>query len=569
MKTLVITASLWLTLSSVVAAQFRAAPPAPSPSIVAEAGDAPPASQIVIADEPTTVDPATIVPPKLTVPVTVKFEGQSLKEIVKWLQDEQQIVVVLEIRAFDEAGIPTNEPLFDHLNAAPLYLLLNRLSAQGLAWYVEEDVVYITTIEDADLRHVTLPYNLGDLLDAGCQPDDLQQAIRSCTSGAWEDVGGEGGALAMLGDVAFIRQPQHVHREVGGLLAAMRNHGRRTFTLDPVQHEVLRQKLQDTITVDFEQTSLEQAVRELARISQIDIRLEKVALEDAGISVRSPVTLKLKDQPLQIALRVMLEEFGSMWILRDGAIWVTTREEAALIQKTAVFDVRDLCRDQGESFALAAALMEQTTGEWEETDGIGGSIEFPKPGVMVVRQTERGLDAVLQLLESYRLALKASRPRKRGIDPHEVVTRYYRLPSAVARDLAPLLPTLVKPESWTTEKHPDAPGQVLFMIASRPDVMHASSPAQAPINPKEPPPPAAESTVLLDTTVLAIRQTREVHDKLVQLVLKIEQGDSQNYAPVGGPAGGMGGGMGGVGMGGAGMGGMGGGFGGGFFSIQK
>ena len=59
---------------------------------------------------------------------------------------------------------------------------------------------------------------------------------------SWENAGGPG-VVSFLGDVIFIRQTDNVQREVRGLLAALREHGRRTFSLDPPQHALLRQKL--------------------------------------------------------------------------------------------------------------------------------------------------------------------------------------------------------------------------------------------------------------------------------------------------------------------------------------
>src|SRR5690606_33086007 len=102
--------------------------------------------------------------------------------------------------------------------------------------------------------------------------------------------------------------------------------------------------------------------------------------------------------------------------------------------KTAVYDVRDLCRDSRESKALHEAIENQAHPEtWENIGGLG-SISFPRPGVLVVFQTEQVHDAVLQLLENYRLALRASKPRVPKSSPQEIVTRYYRMPTPMAND---------------------------------------------------------------------------------------------------------------------------------------
>ncbi len=64
-----------------------------SPPILADDGEAQPASPQSgppeIADEPKTVDPATLVPEQLAVSVTVNFTESSLREIAKWIESEQ------------------------------------------------------------------------------------------------------------------------------------------------------------------------------------------------------------------------------------------------------------------------------------------------------------------------------------------------------------------------------------------------------------------------------------------------------------------------------------------------
>jgi len=73
---------------------------------------------------------------------------------------------------------------------------------------------------------------------------------------------------------------------------------------------------------------------------------------------------------------------------------------------------------------------------WADNGPGAGAIDYAKPGVLVILQEERIHMAVLELLETYRTALRLSKPRERGqTDPAEVVTVYYRLTHAVANFL--------------------------------------------------------------------------------------------------------------------------------------
>lgn len=498
-----------------------------------------------IADEPKTIDPATLMPASLAVSTTVDFSDSSLREVLEWLQNEHNLVVLTEKSALSEIGVLPSEPISDRLDDAPIYLLLNRLRSLSLAWYFEDDIVHITSSEVAELRLTTLPYNIGDLLDAGYDLDDLGTVIESAVDAAtWESVGGPG-VLSFLGDVMLVRQTDERQREVQGLLAALRNHARQTFTLDPLQHLVLRRKLDENVSVDFLDTPLETAVTQLADDAQIDIRLDMQALRELRVREREPVTLKLTDRKLKTVLRAMVSDLDLTWILQDGVLWITSSEQAEVSLKTAVYDVRDLCRDWAESEALRGAVMSQAeSASWDDVGG-PGTIHFARPGTLVVSNQESVLMEVLDLLETYRTALRASKPRDRdAVDPQEVVTVYYRLHTNVAEGLVPLLPKLVQPESWKSETQPKAKGEAI-LVASPPDLfsdegrLARASAADDPAN---------AQTLVVSRAVLIIRQTRAAHDEIAEVIRRVESGDALEEPDGGGF-------------------GMGGGFGGGFYSI--
>lgn len=481
-----------------------------------------------ISDEPRTVDPAEFVPEELAAAVTVEFSDSSLHEMAEWIEDEKEIPVLFDEKALSEAGIPLGEPVTDHLDNEPLYLLLNRLRSLGLTWYVADDVLHITTMNAAKRRMSTDPYNVSDLLDAGYERSDLLETVRSTTPGPWMEINGVGGTLEWLADVLFIRHTDRMHREVRGLLTALREHGRQTFTLDPPQHRILREKLDENVSVSFADTPLAAAVDELAEQTGADIRLDIPAMRESGVRQREPVSLHLSGRKLRTVLHVLLTDLDLTWILRDGVMWITSASEAEQQRKTAVYDVRDLCRNRTEANALKEAIRKQTRGPWQELDGTGGAIVFARSGTLVVRHTEGALHEVGELLNNYRDALRASGPREQEEKSKEILKRYYRMHEKVAADLAALLPRLVQPERWRDEMHPDAPGTIV-QVASEPDTN-----AQL----KEPRIPRA---------VLIIRQTREVHEKIAEVIRRVERGDGPLSTD--GLKGGMGG------------------FGGGFFSL--
>lgn len=509
----------------------------------------PPSEAIVIPDEPRTIDPAHFVPEPLAIPVTVDFEETAIEDVAAWIRDELGYPTLIDEAAIRDLGILLSDPITERLDDAPAYLLLNRLRQMQLGWFVEDDILRITTKEFVDERLSTVQYNIGNLLDAGYEDDAIRDVIARETSGPWFDVDGLGGSLQILGDVLFVRQTYHVQREVAAVLAALAEHGRMTLLLESPQNLALRDQLDANVTADFDRTPLQEAIENLAAQVDIDMRLDVQALSDIGIRDRQPVSLTLSGRPLSTTLEVLLSGIHLTYLAEDGVMWITSRETVEDRFTTAIYDVRDLCRDQQESAALQEAIQEQTRGPWFDIDGVGGTVNFPKPGVMVVRQTQAGLYELLNLLETYRAALRASKPRPRNeIDPNEYIVTYYRMPSEMAADLVSLLPVLVKPETWRSDDHPDAQGYAMVAASGVElrDVHGRTVVAPKEANEKD------SRALVVSQSVLIVSQSRENHEEVKKVIRRVREGDSQT-----GDSGGFTGGGGGFG---------GGGFGGGFFS---
>ncbi|MEZ6069965.1 MAG: hypothetical protein R3C10_06730 [Pirellulales bacterium] len=237
---------------------------------------------MTIPIEPRFIDALASMPEALRVSATRDFTDSSLREVLDWLTDELGLVVLLDKTALADAAISPAEPISDRLDNQPVYLLLNRLRTLGLGWYFEDNVLHVTSAAAAESHETTAPYNVGDLLDAGFEIDRLVDVIiQTIAPTEWEMVGGDG-AIIPLGDVLLVRQRDELQREIEGLLAALRHHGRQTFVDQPAQDLPLRAALTESLSVEFQDTPLEAAVAQLADATQLDIRLDVPALRGAG-----------------------------------------------------------------------------------------------------------------------------------------------------------------------------------------------------------------------------------------------------------------------------------------------
>ncbi|MGC4006299.1 MAG: hypothetical protein QM811_25540 [Pirellulales bacterium] len=535
---------------------------APTKADAADAQKTPPSLAIKIADEPHSIDMTTLVPSRLAGKATVRFEDKSLRDVVDWLK-AQKLELQIDARALAEADIHLNEQVVETLNDEPIVFLLNRLSMLGLGWYEEDGLLHLTSRAAAEHHDLTASYILSDLLDAGYEADDdfiglLESTIQPAS---WKSNGGQGTAV-VLGDVMFVRQNAAVNRELAGLLAALKTHGRRTYVLDSVSHDRLRAALDAPVTLKLRDATLTAATAELAKAAKCEIRIDRHALAEGNIRERMPVTIDAQNQKLRHALRAMLNELKLTWLLRDGVLWITTPAVADDAHRTAVYDVRDLCRDESESDALTQTITEQAGPTTWKANGGQGDVEFAKPGVMVVVQTEEGHDELLRLLENYRTALRSSKPRKR-VERALPIKIYYKVPLDMSAELRKYVTKEIRPDSWSTAER-EAVGMITT-LPSTPELRNAHGATVTDGTPTD-----AKQALVIPHVVWVVRQTEDVHAELAELLRNLQHGNAGAFGGYGGGGfGGGAGGMGGGGLGGEGRprkGGLG--FGGGYFSVR-
>ncbi|MDP1562186.1 MAG: STN domain-containing protein [Pirellulaceae bacterium] len=485
-----------------------------------------------ISDQPRVVDPTEFLPEKLTKKVSVDLRSASLGEMVDWLRTQVELTVLVQYSELDDEQISTSDPISDWLEDEPIYLLLDRLRLLGIGWYYEGEVLYLTTRAAVDGRQVTTPYLLGELLDGGYNGKQIVRLIESLLEpNSWENSGGNG-RINLIGDMIFVRNTAAVQRKIRGLLTGLPQHGRQTLLDTSTTDRLLRDKLASPVSVEYKDMPLEEVVRDLASQSGTDLRLDRPALRQLRVRDRQPVTLQIRQQPLKTVLDYLLPQIGLGWRIRDGVLWITAPDRGE-IQLTALYDVRDLCRDMSESDALREAVQSQMPSVFEE-DGGEAVIDFGKPGTMVVWATPSEHDVLLELLEKYRFALRQSKVRVPSETEDAIKTLYYRLHANVARALHTELPKLIAPDSWQSTERPDAIGTIVPM----------ESPSEVVKG-------EGATSISTERMVLIIRQRQSVHTEITKTLQRIENGDPETRASAG-----MGG-----------MGGMGGGFGGGMFSL--
>ncbi|HMC64714.1 MAG TPA: hypothetical protein VKI65_07230, partial [Gemmataceae bacterium] len=122
----------------------------------------------------------------------------------------------------------------------------------------------------------------------------------------------------------------------------------------------IERKLTSPVSVDFKDTPLSQALSDLHEWSSINIVPDSAALQEEGIALDRPVTLKLEAVSLKSALNILLKQVHLTYIIQDEALQVTTEKNAKgkLVQRT--FPVADLVIPVDNFVVPASANLMQT-----------------------------------------------------------------------------------------------------------------------------------------------------------------------------------------------------------------
>jgi hypothetical protein len=101
-------------------------------------------------------------------------------------------------------------------------------------------------------------------------------------------------------------------------------------------------ELNKTTSLDVVEMSLKDVVNYLSGLHGIPIVLATKKLDEAGVSLDTPVTKNLRGVSLRSALRLLLKDLELSYVIQEEVIQITTPEDAAAQLATKVYPVGDL-----------------------------------------------------------------------------------------------------------------------------------------------------------------------------------------------------------------------------------
>lgn len=152
--------------------------------------------------------------------------------------------------------------------------------------------------------------------------------------------------------------------------------------------------LQNQIVVSFVETPLNEALQYISGEAGVPVLLDTVAVEEAGMLIDEPINFSTAigadaDHGMRVdqLLDLMLAPLEMTWYVDDGILQATTIEVSneRLINRS--YDLNPFLKAGIEPGTLMEIVMQESSGLWENVDGVSDSFIFVIGHVMTIRQT--------------------------------------------------------------------------------------------------------------------------------------------------------------------------------------
>lgn len=161
---------------------------------------------------------------------SIEFIDEPLSGVVQFFKDRHRIEIQIDTKALEDLNMGTDTPIAKTIQNVKLRSGLNLILRDlGLTWVITDEVLMITTNEEAELCLTTRVYDVSELVavqdPGGKRWSDFDSLIEVITgtieSETWESVGGAGSIVELEyrgASVLIIRQTLDVHAQVCKLL---------------------------------------------------------------------------------------------------------------------------------------------------------------------------------------------------------------------------------------------------------------------------------------------------------------------------------------------------------------
>jgi hypothetical protein len=153
-------------------------------------------------------------------PTEVDFAQTPLQDALEYLKDYHEIRIWVDEAALADENVPMDTPVTLSLSGARLESVLNvMLTPLHLDYLIEDEMLKITTHDEAQQIWQLRIYPVRDLLGAGFSPEELQDVITSSVAPqSWTDKAGQASVRIVRENLLIVRQTPEAHRELASAL---------------------------------------------------------------------------------------------------------------------------------------------------------------------------------------------------------------------------------------------------------------------------------------------------------------------------------------------------------------
>lgn len=401
------------------------------------------------------VDPGQFLPETLSKRTSGDDRTLALHELPQLLMEEHPVDVRIDAQSLRDERI-SPESRGSWLGGVPLYAALDQFceSYDGirLDWYLDGDVVVITTAIVAQHRRVTRAIDVAPSIDNGLSPDLLSRLLEGIVLRA----SGEYGGPPVVGNVMHLNSSFNANLKAESLIAGLHMPGRIRYLDQTKLNRPLHEALTRPVQIPEGPYSIVHLVQELEQVLDIEMWIDERNLSDEGIATDEVV--QVPGRP--IMLDQLVENVAGIelaFVPKNGRLWLIPAPFAEEQCEAVIYDISDLLTQDATLDDFIDGIPNLTTEPW--FDGPGGVImQFPQAGLLIVWHTARTHREIRTILADQRRLMRVDGPNAEELA--EVAVRGYELNHETATDLVDLLPEVIAPDTWRTDEHPERIGWI-------------------------------------------------------------------------------------------------------------
>jgi hypothetical protein len=159
--------------------------------------------------------------------------------------------------------------------------------------------------------------------------------------------------------------------------------------------------LRKVVSIDFDEQPLSEVLEEFREMTGVNIVEDKPAVEDDGVNMDQPVTMKLKDVPAGVALKRVLHNCRLVFKIEDDIVVVTTptvgKSQRLMMQIHPAGNAVQ-CADDAE--VLVRLIQRVIAPDTWDVNGGPGHVDWrPHQNALVVSQTPERQQEVARLVQ--------------------------------------------------------------------------------------------------------------------------------------------------------------------------